>query len=242
MSELSHQLVARELRLRLHQGKFDGGRQLPTEIELADEFGVSRQTVRRAFQDLVSEGLVERSRGRGTFARVSGQGYIRQTGSIEDLLDLSDDTVMHVLSPLTRKVDLVAAGRLQLPSDVVYELGFVRSHNDVRFCFTRVSLAPEIAALLEHVDELHTVGTTSTVTVIGLLDELMPSRIGEAQQSITVEPIWAQEAEHLRCRPGHPTLRIDRVYLDTEGEAVELSTSHFLPEHYSYRIQLQRGS
>ena len=40
---------------------------------------------------------------------------------------------------------------------------------------------------------------------------------------------------------GHPVLRVDRLYLDTDGECVELAISHFLPEHYSYRISLLRN-
>src|SRR5215469_12826173 len=43
------------------------GDQLPTEDGLAARFGVSRITVRRAIQNLVSRGLVEIRRGKGTF-------------------------------------------------------------------------------------------------------------------------------------------------------------------------------
>lgn len=239
--EPSYQVVARDLRVRLLEGEFGNGKQLPTEAELAEVFEVSRQTVRRAFQDLVSEGLVERSRGRGTFAKPDSGGYVRQFGSIDDLMNLSADTTMHVVAPLTRRVDVIAAGRLQLPSDVVHEVGFVRSHDDVRFCFTRVFLPPEVASLLGPVRELHTAGITSTVTIIGLLDEVLPHRIGQAQQSISVGELGEAEAEHLLAEPGRPSLRIDRLYRDTEDRAVELAISHFLPEHYSYRVLLRRS-
>src|SRR6266852_2932795 len=43
------------------------GDQLPTEDSLIARFGVSRITVRRAIQNLVSRGLVEIRRGKGTF-------------------------------------------------------------------------------------------------------------------------------------------------------------------------------
>ena len=65
--ESTYTVVAREVRNRILQGDYADGRRLPTEAELAERHGVSRQTVRRAFQDLVAEGMVYRVPGRGTF-------------------------------------------------------------------------------------------------------------------------------------------------------------------------------
>ena len=49
------------------QGEYRPGDQLPTEDELLQRFQVSRITVRRAIQYLVSRGLLEIRRGLGTF-------------------------------------------------------------------------------------------------------------------------------------------------------------------------------
>ncbi|HWK27357.1 MAG TPA: GntR family transcriptional regulator [Solirubrobacter sp.] len=66
---LAYQLLASDLRRAVAAGHFDDGRGLPTEAELSTRHGVSRQTVRRALQELVDEGLIYRVQGRGTFAR-----------------------------------------------------------------------------------------------------------------------------------------------------------------------------
>ena len=63
---LYHQL--RELLSeKIESGEWLPGRQLPSEPDLAREFGVSRATVRQAMQLLESQGLVERIQGKGTF-------------------------------------------------------------------------------------------------------------------------------------------------------------------------------
>jgi GntR family transcriptional regulator len=63
---LYHQL--RELVTeKIESGEWEPGRQLPSEPDLAREFGVSRATVRQALQLLESQGLVERIQGKGTF-------------------------------------------------------------------------------------------------------------------------------------------------------------------------------
>ncbi len=241
-AEPSYQLVARELRALVLQGDFDDGRPLPTEAELSASYGVSRQTVRRAFQDLVSESVVYRVPGRGTFAQTRPDGYVRRVGSIDDLMGLSEDTTMEVIKPLARRVDLMSAGRLRQLSDVVYTLEFVRIHEGDRFCLTKVYLPIAVGKVLRDVDALRSEGVGGNLTIIGLLDDRLPNQIAEAQQSITVECISQAEATHLGCAPGHPMLRIDRLYQDTIGQCVELATSLFLPEHYSYRIGLRRDT
>ena len=61
----------------LRDGTFGHGEKLPTERELAETFGAGRNSVRKALDRLVSEGLVTREVGRGTFA-------VRRDGGARD--------------------------------------------------------------------------------------------------------------------------------------------------------------
>jgi LacI family transcriptional regulator len=60
--------VEQLLREAISSGRFADGR-LPTEVELADQLGVSRETVRLAADSLQREGLLVKIRRRGTFLR-----------------------------------------------------------------------------------------------------------------------------------------------------------------------------
>lgn len=59
--------VAEQLRTTIADGVWAPGARLPVERELADSLSVSINTLRRAVGDLVSEGLVQRRQGAGTF-------------------------------------------------------------------------------------------------------------------------------------------------------------------------------
>jgi GntR family transcriptional regulator len=239
-TEPAYRTVREELRDEIAAGRYRDGVRLPTESELVARYGVSRQTVRRAFVDLVAEGVVYRVPGRGTYASESGRRYLRQLGSIEDLMSLSDDTTMEVLRGLRRRVDVDAASRLRLEDDVVYSVVFRRLHDGVPFVSTTVHLVPSVAQPVLASSAL-TDGAVGTHTVIGLLEPHLPDPITEAAQSITVAAADEAVANAVGCGVGHPMLRVDRLYSDTRGRPVELSVSHFLPEQYTYRVTLRRS-
>jgi GntR family transcriptional regulator len=138
--ESAYQALARELRKAILQRRYPEGTRLPTEAELAAQHNLSRQTVRRTFQELVADGLVYRVPGRGTFVTSKEGQYLRQFGSVEDLMGLSLDTDLELVSPLQRRVELAAASRLRQQSDVVGTATFRRLHDGVPFCETTVYL------------------------------------------------------------------------------------------------------
>lgn len=237
----AYQTLRQQLQDEILAGRYRDGVRLPTESELVASHGLSRQTVRRAFQDLVADGLVYRVPGRGTYASDSGRRYLRQLGSIEDLMSLSDDTTMEVLSGLRRRVDVEAASRLRLVEDVVYTVVFRRCHDGIPFVHTRVHLPESVARRVLDAPEMAD-GATSTTTVIGLTEPHLDAPIVEAAQSITVGEADRDVVDAVGCTPGHAMLRVDRLYADATGTPVELAVSHFLPEQYTYRVTLRRSS
>ena len=240
-AEPAFRRVARDLRSQLQQGAFPPDTALPTEATIATKHAVSRQTVRRAFQDLVAEGLVFRVPGRGTFATPSTGRYLRQFGSIEDLMALSADSELEVVEPLVDVVDPAAAGRLRLGDDKVSLVSFLRLTDGVPFSHTRVHVPPSVRAALGDVPELSTAGMVSRVTVIGLLDGVLARPIRDAEQSISVAIASPEVATALGTGPRTPVLRVDRTYLDTDSQPVELAVSHFHPDRYTYRVRLRRN-
>ncbi|OZB90917.1 GntR family transcriptional regulator [Paenibacillus sp. XY044] len=66
-------LLKNELLSWFESGKLKPGQQVPSENEIAEQFGLSRQTVRQTYSELEKEGWLERIQGKGTFARFPGR-------------------------------------------------------------------------------------------------------------------------------------------------------------------------
>ncbi|GGM38090.1 hypothetical protein GCM10011608_23440 [Micromonospora sonchi] len=61
--------LADRLRQAIRSGQLAPGQRVPTELSLTQEYQLSRLTVRRALQQLRSEGLIVVVQSRGTFVR-----------------------------------------------------------------------------------------------------------------------------------------------------------------------------
>jgi GntR family transcriptional regulator len=235
----AYKRLYRELRDALEGGEFREGRRMPTEAELCRQYGVSRHTVRQAFQDLVAEGLVYRVPGRGTFATsLSEHGrYLRSIGTVEDLMVWSDTNV-ELLRPISFEEDEGVARLLELPTPEVAVLVMRRHYDGLPFALTRVYLSPGLGKRLAEKDVF--ARTVPNATVIAAIEPLISHPIAGASQEVTAKPAPADVAGMIGCAPGEPSLRVQRLYFDTRETPVELAVSHYHPERYSYRIELRR--
>lgn len=79
--------VSRQLREAIISGKYAAGSPL-RESALSEDFGVSRNTLREAFRELVSEGLIEQQIHRGVAVKVISADEIREIYIIRRTLEL----------------------------------------------------------------------------------------------------------------------------------------------------------
>ncbi len=65
--KLKYENIREQLQRQIETGELPAGSRLKTELDMAEEYGVSAITIRRAMIDLVASGYVSRKRGAGTF-------------------------------------------------------------------------------------------------------------------------------------------------------------------------------
>lgn len=100
MSEgtLLYEKIINYLKEEINSGALKPGSKLPTEIALAERFGVSRITSKRAFEDLRAEGLIYRVRGSGSF--VTEKKNITQSQIINGNSSINHRKVISLVFPM----------------------------------------------------------------------------------------------------------------------------------------------
>jgi DNA-binding FadR family transcriptional regulator len=93
--EPAYRKIASALLGRITDRTLEAGARLPSETELARQFGVNRSTVREALRELECQGLLQRARG-SRLMMVTVPGHEVTAGGVSRALALHGVTVMHV--------------------------------------------------------------------------------------------------------------------------------------------------
>jgi GntR family transcriptional regulator len=224
-----YQQLQRALRQAIDRRILDANDALPPERDLAEEFGVSRITVRKAIDGLVSEGLLVRRQGSGTFVR----GRVEKNFSL--LTSFSEDMRARGLNPrsewLRRASGTVtpeeALTLRSSPGTPVYRFHRLRFADDAPMS---VEYATIVAACLPSLDAVE----SSLYQAL----EQSGNRPVRALQRLRAVLLTREQAELLRAKPGDAGLLVERLGFLADGRAVEFSQSYYRGDTYDFVAEL----
>jgi len=111
--------IADQLRIRLNSADYNIGSPLPSEKRLAEEFSVSRMTLRKAIDLLIEWGLVIRRHGSGTYVANKDVHHetTNLTGFIEVMKNQGKQVVSEVLEFVVMPAPPAIASQLRIKID-----------------------------------------------------------------------------------------------------------------------------
>lgn len=223
---LYHQ-VATQLEQAIATGRLPKGTLLPNELELADSWGVSRPTARRAIQQLVDQGLLVRRRGVGT--QVVSAHLRRQsalTSLYEEIVGADHTPATRVLELTEQVADEELATLLEIPVDspVVY-LHRLRLSDGEPLAVMRNWLPLEVGAHLD-ADELERDGLYRVLRARQVHPRVADRVIGATAAD-------RQQARVLAVRVGAPLVTVQVVIRDERGACFDLGRHVYDAARYS---------
>jgi GntR family transcriptional regulator len=231
-----YQQVFRHLRNCIYDGTLARGQPIPSEHQLIDAFGISRVTVRRSLEELVSHGLITRHQGKASLvAPYKPQTSLVATveGLVENNRLMGHQTTVKLLACeyIPASQELATKLKVRRGQKILWTVR-LRSLGSTPFSYAVTYLPSAIASKIDPTK-------MSTVSLISLL-ESAGIQIGRAEQSISATAANKQIAKALQTEKNAALLLSERLVYDVHDNPVEFISVVYRPEIYHYGIELVR--
>lgn len=232
---LHHQAYL-DLRAALDSREWPPGQQIPTEKKLAAEYGCSLITVRRALDELVREGRVERTRGLGTFAKLPPlvRDLAQPLGFTDEMRPLGLRPYAVVVTARTEVATPAVGASLHLGlRDSVHFLERLRGADGVPFLLEQAYLpAARFPGLLDE--------DYATASLYEVLERRYQCRVTLTRETIAACLPSAREARLLNIPQSTASLWLEGIAYASE-DPVEFSRTIVSGERARYSIETVGG-
>lgn len=223
-----YQRIEREIRQRL--ALCEDGERLASEPQLAQEFGVSRMTVRAALAGPERDGLIERVPGRGSFARraPATRGVATLVSFHDQAIELGRSPRSELLEAAPRTPTAEESAALGHPA-MVLGITRVRLFDQTPIALERAAFPTSLAGLLEIDLEKESI-------------HLALRRLGyhlTSGSSVLSARAAGPDADWLRVSRDTALLVESRTISDRVHGPLEHTTSAYVPTRYTLRVDFR---
>lgn len=231
---LYHQ-VEESLRKDIADGVYLTDQPIPTELELQKQFNVSRETVRKAVNNLVLAGLVEKRKGKGTYIT-----HPKITHRIGYIYSSTEEILARGLTPGTRFVEKKEI----VPSESMRrEMELAKGVNVIKVRRVRFVDEEPVAILSSYLPKdlvpglVHVKLTNNSL--YKTLEEKYNLRLSEGDEIIEAGSIRGKDADLLGIRKASPVLVVKRLTYLNNGRVIEKLTALYRSDKFEYQVKLQ---
>ena len=231
--------VASLLRHKILSGQHEPGERLPTADELAEQFGVSKITIRTALSRLQAEGLIKSMRAKGSFVskNVPVPKQFIVTGRVFNIVQDAERYQVKAYD-----IQHATVGETRISRDLQNFLGLsnddeiafarrIRLLKGVPIWFLENFLTPDKAKYLTKRD-------LSRKPLLKTLKEKAGITVGRGEMYLEAVPAEAEVAEFLHCQAYDPLFHIQVYYWLPTGEPLEVANAFLRAEYFKYKIDL----
>ena len=224
-----HQQIYSMAREKIRSGEWKEGQMIPSEPELMNQYGVSRIVIRQVLNRLVSEGLIYRQQGRGSYVaeRRLEEGLTR-------IISFTEDMLQRGFSP---KTQVLESGILPAPDYIALQLGIEKGSELVYL--SRLRIANDEPMSIEESYLVHRMVPNvldedySHVPLRKILLNNYGVKIIRAKQVIRAIQATSLQAEWLTIPQKLPLLFIERVSFSDQDIPIEYLKIFFRSDRYS---------
>lgn len=240
MPKTKFEKVAQSLVERIQQGIYSNMQRLPSEYQLADEYGVSRLTVRKAIERLVTAKILVKDPGKGTYIMSTNSSNKVESGrmGLQSFTEAAETygkqsrTQVLDYQPLTQP-DQRVEEKLNLrnnPQPEVDELVRRRFWDDDPMTIEDIVILHMYVANHQKNDFKHSLFQILAETV----------EIAYSNQEIEAIKVDEKLAKLLHVQEGDPILCVHSLTYTADGQPIFYDTSYYRADKYTFKTTLTR--
>lgn len=216
----------------IRSGRFNPGDMLPPEIDLAQAYGVGRQTIREAIARLVDDHLLERFAGRGTFIKAHqdrAKFYLDRsfTQQIAEMGMVAGSEVLNMYSGVVDENS--PRPLLSKPGSPCLHLTRLRLGDGEPIGVQYTVILTELCPNLEKFD----FNVSSLYHVLSTEYRLQMIEISHVVTAVSASDLFVGL---LRTPVGAPLLLVKTVAFLESGDPIEATTSYYRADRYEFSV------
>lgn len=242
MPKSKYEAIYRDLKQKIEEGDFASQELLPSEHSLIQTYGCSRNTVRRAISELVSDGYVQTLQGKGVrniFRPVAQAAFT--IGGIESFKESSQRNHKKGRTRVLQFMELIADEKISLRT------GFEKGSE--LYYLQRLHYLDEKPLILNHNYFLKSAaeGLTPEIaedSIYEYLENVLHMTIVNSQRIMTVEKITQIDEKYLELDANDyncMAVITSRTY-NGDGIMFEFTQSRHRPDYFSFQDNAIRKS
>lgn len=228
--------IAEDIRNLILNGKYNPNEQLPLEKEMCEYYGVSRITIKKAVDELVTQGLVIKRRGSGTFVKAVDDDDVQELSMAKQFEGFSETNKGKSIYSKIIKFEVIH------PSEEILTKLKITS-DDFVYYIIRARYADEEPYVMEYtympIDLISGIkNDILTSSIYGYIEKELNLKIKSAHRTIRAILPNELEQEWLKIESNFPMLEVEQIGFLDNGQPFEYSRSH----HRSDKIEFKTVS
>ena len=222
----------------IRKGRFAVNEKLPSESKLSDLFRVNRNTVRQAISDLVSQGLVQKRNGVGSFVTTRYISPVKYT--LQNISSFTDDMTRMGITPKTKPI---RQSVIEAPPEVAEKL--MLGKGNLVILTERLRLGNNIPLVIErsylsHQEYKAILKMRLTGSLYHLLTKKFQVDLHRSIQTFRAIALVGKDARLLGLPSGSPGIFLESIIYDSKNIPVEVLHAFHRGDQYVFEVESGR--
>jgi len=231
-----HEKVYEDIKNKIINNHYENGSMIPKELDLMDIYKVSRHTIRKAMDRLMSEGYIYKIKGTGTFVKSTKADYkLSNMSSFTEILNNQTGKPNSIVIEAKKiKIDENINSKVNIMNcEECYYVERIRRSGKTNLCFEKTYINPKVCPNI--IDFI-----TPNASLYKLYEEKYNLKLSEGQYNLEAINASSSIAKTLDIPEGSAVLYMEANIFLYDNTPLYFVEAYYIGSRYTFSTTLKR--